>query len=114
MVGATSAHRDRLADVATVSGGTNFVTGVFLYDRSNGAMTELTRKRDGTPGNDYSEGAVVSADGRYVALTTRAPNLIGETSLKHDLSRTISPPCPARHLREQLKGPLGRAKVRQA
>jgi len=47
-------------------------------------MTELTRKRDGTPGSDYSDGAVVSADGRYVALTTRAPNLIGETTLSAD------------------------------
>ena len=49
-----------------------------------GTLTELTRKRDGTPGNDQSEGAVMSADGRYVALTSRAANLLGETTLSAD------------------------------
>ncbi len=68
-----------LADVATVSGGSNYVTGVFLYDRTGGSVTELSRRRDGTPGNDESDGGVVSADGRYVGLISRAPNLINET-----------------------------------
>jgi len=40
--------------------------------------------------------------------------VIGEKSLKHDLSRTVSSSGAPCHLREQLKRPLGRAKVRQA
>ena len=69
-----------LADVTASAGGSNYVTGVFLYDRLSGALTELSRKRDGTPGNDHSVGAAVSADGRYITLDSRASNLIGETT----------------------------------
>jgi hypothetical protein len=53
---------------------------VFLYDRLSGALTELSRKRDGTPGSDHTIGATVSADGRYIAIVSRAANLIGETT----------------------------------
>jgi subtilisin family serine protease len=73
-----------LAEVFDVSGGTNFTTGVFSYDRIGGTVTELSRRRDGTAANDESNGAVVSADGRYIALSSRAPNLINETTLSTD------------------------------
>ena len=68
-----------LADVADSAGSSHYLTGVFLYDRNNGALTELSRKRDGAPGSDHSVGAAMSADGRYLALASRAANLIGET-----------------------------------
>ncbi len=73
-----------LADVATVSGGTNYVTGVFLYDRTSGSVTEVSKRRDGTPANDQSDGAAISADGRYVGFSSRASNLINETTLETD------------------------------
>src|SRR5439155_7181004 len=73
-----------LADLAVTSGSSNYVTGVLLYDRLTGAMSELSRKRDGTPGNDHTVGASVSADGSYIALASRAANLIGETTLGFD------------------------------
>jgi subtilisin family serine protease len=72
-------HITFLADLATVSGGSNEVAGVFLYDRVEGSVTELSRRRDGTPGNDESEGGVMSADGRYVGFMSRALNLVNES-----------------------------------
>jgi subtilisin family serine protease/Tol biopolymer transport system component len=69
-----------LADVADAAGGRNYVTGAFLYDRLTGALTELSRKRDGTPGSGHSTGALMSAGGRYIAMASRAGNLIGETT----------------------------------
>src|SRR5206468_6598024 len=69
-----------LADVADTADGGHYVTGVFLYDRLSDVLTELSRKRDGTPGSDYSVGAAVSADGRYIAMESRAGNLLGETT----------------------------------
>jgi subtilisin family serine protease/Tol biopolymer transport system component len=69
-----------LADLADSSGGSNYVTGVLLYDRLTGTTTELSRKRDGTPGTDHTVGAAVSADGRYITMASRASNLIGETT----------------------------------
>ena len=62
-----------LADVTASAGGSNYVTGVFLYDRLSGALTELSRKRDGTPGNDHSVGATLSADGRSLAPAPTQP-----------------------------------------
>jgi CubicO group peptidase (beta-lactamase class C family) len=82
-----------MADVTGTPGGTAYVTGLFLYDRVTGSVTELSRQRDGTPGSDHTFGAAVSADGRYVALASRAANLIGESVpgldqvLLHDLAR---------------------------
>jgi subtilisin family serine protease/Tol biopolymer transport system component len=69
-----------MADVADAPGNTNTVTGVFLYDRISGSLTELSRTRDGTPGTDHTTGAAVSADGRYIALSSRAGNLIAESN----------------------------------
>jgi len=67
--------------------GTGPCEQVFLRDRcmSNGNMvpsctkhTELiTVDSMGNPGTDHTEGSSVSADGRYVAFVTWAPNVIG-------------------------------------
>jgi len=73
-----------LAEVADVSGGSNFTTGVFAYDRIGATVTELSRRRDGTAANDESNGSVISADGRYIVLSSRAPNLINETTSSSD------------------------------
>ncbi len=68
-----------LADVSTVAGGTNYTTGVFLYNRTTESLTELSRMRSGVAGNNQSDSAAMSADGRYVAILSRASNLLGET-----------------------------------
>jgi len=67
-----------LADVTDGPGSSNYVMGVFLYDRLNGDLTELTRNRDGSPAKDHSLGARVSADSRWVVFSSRAGNLLGE------------------------------------
>lgn len=69
-----------LADVSDAPGHTNYVTSAFLYDRLSGDLTELSRTRAGQPANGYTGSPVVSADGRYVALRTRAANLLGEAN----------------------------------
>jgi subtilisin family serine protease len=68
-----------LADVSASPGSSNFMRGVFVYHLDNGEVVELSRLRSGTPGHGHSEGATMSANGRYLALASRAANLIGET-----------------------------------
>ncbi|HXG47070.1 MAG TPA: hypothetical protein VNO52_05560, partial [Methylomirabilota bacterium] len=72
-------HVTLLADVLTAAGGRDYFTGVFLYDRETGQLSELSRLRDGTPGWGHSVGASVSADARHILLATRAGNLLGES-----------------------------------
>ena len=53
-------------------------TGVFLYDRVTGTNT-LVSHASGSPttlGNGPSEGVDLSADGRFVAFTSKATNLV--------------------------------------
>jgi Tol biopolymer transport system component len=61
-----------------VPGDTNAADDVFVHDRQSGATERVSVATDGTEGNDNS-GATrssVSADGRYVAFTSLASNLV--------------------------------------
>ena len=52
-----------------------------LYDRQSNAYRLLNQTADGTPGNAASYSPVVSADGRYVAFSSLASNLVeGDTN----------------------------------
>jgi Tol biopolymer transport system component len=64
-----------------VPGDTNGVPDVFVHDRLTGQTTRVSVASDGTEGNDASWGwPSISADGRYVAFTSRASNLVpGDT-----------------------------------
>jgi len=73
--------------VAFASGASNLVTGaghlvsdVFLYDREAGTIRCLSLTPNGGPGNGDSDSPAVSADGRYVAFRSYAPNLVGGDS----------------------------------
>lgn len=78
---------DDAAFVAFTSEATNLVSGqsdsngdsdVFLYDRASGTTT-LVSHAAGLPtttGWSFSYGAQISADGRYVAFTSKAGNLV--------------------------------------
>jgi hypothetical protein len=72
-----------------VAGDTNATKDVFVHDRTTGTTQRVSVASDGAQGNDESSGASVSADGRYVAFTSYASNLVaGDTTgrkvLVHD------------------------------
>jgi Tol biopolymer transport system component len=53
---------------------------VFVHDRKRGTTEQVSVASDGTRGNDESNQPTISANGRYVAFTTIATNLVpGET-----------------------------------
>ena len=64
-----------------VDGDTNMETDLFLYDRVNGTTERISVADDGSEANESSSSPSISADGRYVAFTTRATNLIAGRSI---------------------------------
>ena len=59
-----------------VAGDDNGVTDVFLHDRLAGTTELVSRGAWGRPGNATSAGSAVSADGRFVAFTSEADDLV--------------------------------------
>lgn len=69
-----------------VSGDTNGVPDIFVHDRQTGQTTRVSVASDGTPGNLDSAGASISDDGRYVAFSSWANNLVsGDTNNFYDI-----------------------------
>jgi Tol biopolymer transport system component len=65
---------------------TNGVPDVFVRDRQSNATTLVSLASDGTQGNDVSEWTSISADGRYVAFSSYASNLVpGDTNGDWDM-----------------------------
>ena len=54
---------------------TNGVSDIFVHDRQTGQTTRVSVASDGTQADHYSNDPVISADGRYVAFSSRANNL---------------------------------------
>ncbi len=64
-----------------VSGDTNERDDIFVHDTHTGATTRASLTMDGAEGNNHSSYPAISADGRYVAFTSYASNLvIGDTN----------------------------------
>ncbi len=65
-----------------VSGDTNGKTDIFLRDWMNGQTIRVSLSAAGVQGNDESSwGEAVSADGRYIAFSSQAGNLVpGDTN----------------------------------
>ncbi len=59
-----------------VPGDTNDTVDVFVYDRQTNQTTRISVASDGVQSNDLSATPSISADGRYVAFTSRADNLV--------------------------------------
>jgi Tol biopolymer transport system component len=59
-----------------VPGDTNFTADVFLLDRSTGGLQRVSVSSAGAQANNTSGGPVVSPDGRLVAFTSGADNLV--------------------------------------
>ena len=71
--------------VAFSSGASNLVTGddngeydIFVHDRQTGQTTRVSVDSNGTEGNGASEYLSISADGRYVAFSSYASNLVSD------------------------------------
>ncbi|MFH8561764.1 RICIN domain-containing protein [Streptomyces sp. NPDC017988] len=71
---------------ALVSGDTNGQRDVFVRDRTAGTTQRVSVASNGTQGNNWSFSPSVSADGRYVAFTSGASNLVsGDTNAADDV-----------------------------
>jgi Tol biopolymer transport system component len=70
-----------------VAGDTNGRQDVFVHDRASGGTTRVSVSSRGRQGNDDSGlHAAISADGRFVAFTSRASNLVaGDTNGQEDV-----------------------------
>jgi len=53
---------------------------VFVHDRQTGTTERVSVASDGTPGNSWSSNPWISADGRFVAFTSQATNLVPDGS----------------------------------
>src|SRR5207247_1588614 len=64
-----------------VPGDTNGNTDVFVHDRQTGTTERVSVDSAGHEGNGYSQQPAISADGRFVAFTSDATNLVpGDTN----------------------------------
>jgi Tol biopolymer transport system component len=69
-----------------VSGDTNAVDDVFVHDRATGATARASVDSASVQGNGTSFGSAISSDGRYVAFTSEASNLVtGDTNAVQDV-----------------------------
>ncbi|MFC6287246.1 TolB family protein [Nocardioides sp. GCM10027113] len=75
-------------EAALVPHDDNGILDVYLRDTGDG-HTVLVSERRGRPGNDYSHEPTISADGRYVAFTTWATDLVRSDSNGHDLDVVV-------------------------
>jgi Tol biopolymer transport system component len=69
-----------------VPGDTNGASDIFVRDRQSGTTERVSVDSAGIGGNFHSIGASISADGRYVAFSSRADNLVpGDTNFVWDI-----------------------------
>ena len=67
----------------------------FVYDRQSGTTARVSLGTDGAQANDLSFGSVPSGNGRYVAFTSAAANLVpGDTNLCDVDFDPAADPCP--------------------
>jgi Bacterial Ig-like domain/RTX calcium-binding nonapeptide repeat (4 copies)/FG-GAP-like repeat/WD40-like Beta Propeller Repeat len=65
-----------------VANDTNNVTDIFVRDRTSGTTQRVSVDSSGNQGNDSSQLPSISADGRYVAFTSLATNLVANDTNK--------------------------------
>ncbi|MFO7948184.1 MAG: hypothetical protein R6V19_15380, partial [Armatimonadota bacterium] len=75
-----------------VAGDTNGVSDIFVHNCIAGETTRITMAPDGSEANGHSFGPAISDDGRFVAFSSSADNLVAEDNnaqddvFVHDLS----------------------------
>jgi Tol biopolymer transport system component len=84
---------------------------VFVHDRETGETTRVSVASDGTQANNYSTEPFISADGRYVAFTSRATNLVeGDTTSECGLAPSYDN-CPDIFVHDRVTGQTTRVSV---
>ncbi len=79
-------------------GDSNFEPDVFVHDRQNGQTTRVSVDSSGVQGNNDSQVPSISADGRFVAFSSWASNLVpGDTNGQYEV-----------FLRDRGPGPITR------
>ena len=69
-----------------VPGDTNGEGDVFVHDRVTGETTRVSVASDGSESDDWSYSPSIAVDGRYVAFTSEASNLVpGDTNDTYDV-----------------------------
>lgn len=69
-----------------VAGDTNAEGDIFVHDRNTGATSRASVSSAGVQGNGWSEESSISGDGRYVAFSSTATNLVADdTNVKNDI-----------------------------
>jgi subtilisin family serine protease len=69
-----------------VPGDTNGQWDIFVFDRQSRTIERVSVATDGTQGNSYSYSPSLSADGRFVAFSSGASNLVpGDTDSQSDV-----------------------------
>ena len=70
-----------------VPGDVNNVRDIFVHDRKTGKTTRVSVRSNGEQGNIHSLQPSISADGRFVAFTLNATNLVpgGDTNTVPDI-----------------------------
>lgn len=69
-----------------VSGDTNGVSDIFVYDRQEGTSERINLAPDNAQANGISSSSALSADGRYVVYESDASNLVADdTNSKRDI-----------------------------
>ncbi len=78
------AFRSHASDL--VAGDTNGAYDIFVHDRQTGTTERVSVASDGTQANGLSYSTSISADGRYVAFSSLASNLVaGDTNGANDI-----------------------------
>jgi Tol biopolymer transport system component len=98
-----------------VSGDTNNLEDVFVHDRQTHTTTRVSVASDGTQGNESSDWPSISADGRYVAFSSLASNLVsGDTNECKDpggLVELKNGQCPDIFVHDRVTGTTTRVSV---
>lgn len=69
-----------------VADDTNGTHDVFVHDTQGGTTSRISVNASGVEGNNTSIGSTISSDGRYVAITSKADNLVaGDTNGNYDV-----------------------------
>jgi len=63
-------------DTGLVSGDTNSSADIFVYDRDSRSVTRVSQAKNGTQANRASSSPVLSDDGKFIAFSSDASNLV--------------------------------------
>jgi Tol biopolymer transport system component/DNA-directed RNA polymerase specialized sigma24 family protein len=81
----------------------NTFADIFLYDRVDESISLVTQGLDGLPADGASGGPSISADGRYIAFTSWATNLVPAQKMRCATSADVDRPCADVYLYDRLE-----------